>query len=160
MLITLSLEISLEISLYGDKILYFMIMTVAQCPLLYRGGDSIYRLASQTVGYTPARLAGLVRQAQSAALTRAQNSGSIQQTIIRWSDFDSPESQHTGGKLTEQLCEPYDSVYNVVNGTAPRTALIHVDSYKNITECLQYLMEKKDFYVQVCGSVCSTNVIL
>lgn len=108
-----------------------------------------------TSGFTPAQLAGLVRQAQASALTTAQSTNSLSNTQITWSDLMSAagrlDTQSIPGyNVTVEKCAAYAGIDQVVNSTKPRTALIQVEMYKLIVPCLIHLLENHGYYVKVC----------
>jgi len=71
----------------------------------------LYSLAELTEGYTQAELAGLVRQAQTAALYSAINAGTPDQAMITMSDLMDPMRKTEGGNLTVAECSGLQSIY-------------------------------------------------
>ena len=64
--------------------------------------------------------------------------------------------------LTNDQCTSYMSVYDVINSTRPRTALVRVENYKLIVPCMIYLLENRGYHVVVSDtyvfSQCCSNV--
>lgn len=109
-----------------------------------------FRLASETAGFTPAQLTGLVRQAQMAALTRAQQTDTLNKVTIEETDFRlQPRHPHSKPELTAELCAGYSSIHGVINGSLARTALVHVETYGNIVPCLKFFVEGHGYLVKV-----------
>ena len=63
--------------------------------------------------------------------------------------------------LTDDQCTAYMSVYDVINSTRPRTALVRVENYKLIVPCMIYLLENRGYHVVVSNTfMYSHNVVV
>ena len=63
--------------------------------------------------------------------------------------------------LTDDQCTAYISVYDVINSTRPRTALVRVENYKLIVPCMIYLLENRGYHVVVSNTyMYSHNVVV
>ncbi|XP_067942109.1 uncharacterized protein [Watersipora subatra] len=111
---------------------------------------NIDSLGQQTEGFTPAQLAGLVRQALSGALARVKQDGGKDSLMVNMSDFHTPMSKLTSRKnnLSATACSAYSSLQDVMNSSSTLTALVQVERYGIITPCLTLLLEQQGYYVK------------